>query len=55
MIKNGMWDIFHIADPQNAAKSWNLFTNNSRFNTSYIKRYIKELRKDKSDRTLYPP
>ena len=41
-----MWDILYIPDPQNAAKSWYLFTNQYIVPMRYINNYIKEIIKD---------
>ena len=43
MIQNGMWDIFYIPYPRNAAKYWYLFTNQSTFPMCYINKYTEDL------------
>ena len=53
--KNGMGDIFYLPDPHNAAKSWDIFTNQYKFPMKYIKMYIENPIKDKPVRPICPP
>ena len=37
MIRNGMWDVFYIADSQNKEKEWDLLLHHSKFPLEYVK------------------
>jgi len=46
MVKNGMWDIFYLADHCNKQQKWDLFYNHSRFPLNYMKKYVAEFKVD---------
>ena len=46
MIRNGMWDVFFITDPQNKEKEWDLLLHQSIFLLKYVKRHVQSLQKD---------
>ena len=45
MIRNGMWDVFSITDPQNKDKEWDILLYQSRFPLEYVKRHVQSLLK----------
>ena len=44
MIRNGMWNIFYNAEPQNKEKEWDLLLHHSKFPLEYVKGLIQSLR-----------
>ena len=45
MIRNGMWDVFCLQDPQNKYKRWDMLLCQSRFTLEYVKDYVQSLLK----------
>ena len=45
MIKNGMWDVFSITEPQNKEKEWDLLLHHSKFSLEYVKGLVQSLLK----------
>ena len=45
MIRNGIWDIFSIKDPQNKEKEWDLLLHHSKFTLEYLKGLVQSLMK----------
>ena len=45
MIRNGMWDVFSITEPQNKEKEWDLLLHNSKFPLEYVKGLVQSLLK----------
>ena len=45
MIKNGMWDVFSITEPQNKEKEWDLLVYHSKFHLEYVKGLVQSLLK----------
>ena len=46
MIKNGLWDIFHLSDPCNENLSWDVFYNHSRFPLKHVMKMIANFKTD---------
>ena len=45
MIRNVIWDIFYLPDPQNKEKNWDLLLHQSRFPLYYVKCHAHSLQK----------
>ena len=45
IIRNGMWDVFYIADSQNKEKEWDLLLHHSKFHLEYVKGLVQSLLK----------
>ena len=45
MTRNGMWNVFYIAEPQNKEKVWDLLLHHSKFPLEYAKGLIQSLLK----------
>ena len=45
MIRNGMWNVFYIAEPQNKEKECDLLLHHSKFPLEYVKGLIQSLLK----------
>ena len=45
MIKNGMWGVFSITEPQNKEKEWDLLLHHSKFPLEYAKGLVQSLLK----------
>ena len=45
MIRNIMWDVFSIIDPQNKDKDWGLLLHQYIFPLEYVKRHVQSLLK----------
>ena len=45
MIRNGMWDVFSITEPQNKEKEWDLLLHHSKFILEYVKGLVQSLLK----------
>ena len=37
MIRNGMWNVFFITEPQNKEKEWDILLHHSKFPLEYVK------------------
>ena len=44
-IRNGVWDLFSLPDPQNEENKWDLLLHWSRFPLKYMKRHVKIIQK----------
>ena len=45
MIRNGMWDVLSIKEPQNKEKEWDLLLHHSKFPLEYVKGLVQSLMK----------
>ena len=45
IIRNGMWDVFSITEPQNKEKEWDLLLHHYKFPLEYMKGLIQSLLK----------
>ena len=45
MIRNGIWDVLSITDPQNKEKECDILLHKSRFTLEYVKRLVQSLHK----------
>ena len=45
MIRNGVWNVFYIAEPQNKEKEWDLLLHHTKFPLEYVKGLIQSLLK----------
>ena len=45
IIRNGMWNVFYIAEPQNKEKEWDLLLYHSKFPLEYVKGLVQSLLK----------
>ena len=45
MIRNGMWNVFYIADAQNKEKEWDLLLHHSKFPLEFLKGLVQSLLK----------
>ena len=45
IIRNGMWDVFSITEPQNKEKLWDLLLHHSKFSLEYMKSHVQSLLK----------
>ena len=45
MIRNGMWNVFYIADSQNKEKEWDLLLHHSKSPLEYMKCLVQSLLK----------
>ena len=46
IIRNGMWDVFSIKDPQNKEKEWDLLQHQYIFPLECVKRHVHSIKKD---------
>ena len=45
MIRNGMWNVFYISEPQNKEKEWDLLIQHYKFYLEYVKGLVQSLLK----------